>query len=153
MACSTLRSLLLAALCIAAGAGSASADATAMRAPHLGSARRTPLAVSTAPDYLAIVRQPPAAAGASPFTALLEVYRRVISPVDGDRCDMAPTCSLYAQQAFKEHGVTMGFLLTADRLLHEADERPHVRSYRVGKEKYYIDPIAANTYWLPAWMQ
>ena len=129
------------------------ADSVTLRGPHAASSRRPPLGVATAPDYLAIARRPAEAAGSAPFTGLLDFYRRVISPVDGDRCDMAPTCSLYAQQAFKEHGVLLGFLLTADRLLHEADERPHARTYVTGGQKHYVDPLAGNVYWLPDWMR
>jgi hypothetical protein len=141
------------ALAIALGAGSPLADDVSMRGPHAASSRRAPLATAAAPDYLAIARRPGEGAGTAPFIGLLEIYRRVISPVDGDRCDMAPTCSLYAQQAFQEHGVVLGFLLTADRLLHEADERPRVRTYVLGGQKYYVDPLAANVYWLPDWMR
>jgi hypothetical protein len=118
-----------------------------MKAPGEGSSRRPPLGSRVAPDYLAFARRPGASATAAPFTLLLEFYRLAISPVDGDRCDMAPTCSLYARQAFQDHGGVLGFLLTADRLLHEADERPLVRSYTLGREKYYVDPLRANTYW------
>jgi hypothetical protein len=148
-----LRSAAIAALGIALGCGIAWADGATLRGPHAASSRRLPLGTAIAPDYLAIARRPAEAAGSAPFTGLLDFYRRVISPVDGDRCDMAPTCSLYAQQAFKEHGVLLGFLLTADRLLHEADERPQARTYVTGGQKYYVDPLAANVYWLPDWMR
>jgi hypothetical protein len=77
----------------------------------------------------------------------LDWYRTVLSPLDGKRCTMAPTCSLYAQQAFREHGPLWGFVLTADRLLHEADEQPRVRSYVLRGQRLFIDPLAANTYW------
>jgi hypothetical protein len=144
---------LLAMLAAVPHGPAAWANSGGMRAPHAGGSRRPPLGTALAPGYLAIARQPAEAAAVGPFTALLEFYRTVISPVDGDRCEMAPTCSLYALQAFKHHGVAMGFLLTADRLLHEADEKPAVRSYMEDGKRYYLDPLAANTYWLPAWMR
>lgn len=150
---SLLRTAVLATLAIALATGWAFGENVAMRGPHVGSSRRPPLQSGGPPDYLSIVRRPADAAVATPFTGLLDFYRRVISPVDGDRCDMAPTCSLYAQQAFKEHGAVLGFLLTADRLLHEADERPLVRTYVQAGQKYYVDPLDANVYWLPGWMR
>src|SRR5690349_16151524 len=130
--------ILLCCVLLATNAGMASADSNPMRGPHSGSSRRPPLAVVGVPDYLAITRQPADAAGAGPFTAALNFYRTEISPVDGKRCEMAPTCSLYAQQAFKEQGVVMGFLLTADRLLHEADEQPQVRHYVQNGARHYV---------------
>jgi len=139
---------LLAALLVTAPFGTpALVRAGDMNAPREGSSRRPPLGIRAAPDYLAESRRPAEAAAAAPFAMLLEFYRVVISPVDGDRCDMAPTCSLYARQAFQRHGAVLGFVLTAERLLHEADERPLVRTITVGREKYYLDPLWANTYW------
>jgi hypothetical protein len=38
-------------------------------------------------------------------------------------------------------------LLTADRLLHEADEISLVAIVQIGAETYYLDPLEANTYW------
>lgn len=145
--------LLLLCIPLQAGCMQAWAENDPMHSPEIGSSRRWPLSTQTAPDYLAIVRRPAEATGTGPFLAMLNFYRIVISPVDGDRCEMAPTCSLYAQQAFKDHGVVMGFLLTADRLLHEGDEKPRVRTYRLGRDTYYVDPLSANTYWLPRWLQ
>jgi len=133
-------------------AGAAWADGAGMRGPQQGSSRRQPLGTSVAPNYFAIVGRPSASGATAPFTGLLNFYRTVISPVDGRRCEMAPVCSLYAQQAFKEEGVLLGFLLTADRLLHESDEQAHVRAFTERGEKHYVDPISANTYWLPGWM-
>jgi hypothetical protein len=60
---------------------------------------------------------------------------------------MAPTCSLYAKQAIETHGALLGVLLTADRLLHEADEIPVVPTVEIGGQTYYRDPLEANTYW------
>jgi len=136
-----------------AGTAAWAREPNAMRAPGPLSAPRPPLGTSVAPDYLAILRQAPASGLGAPFLGALDWYRTVLSPLDGDRCDMAPTCSLYAQQAFREHGSLLGFVLTADRLLHEADERVRVRSYVLRGQRYYLDPLAANTYWLPEWLR
>jgi hypothetical protein len=146
--------LLAAVLVVACGESPAHAKPpSAMRGPGPLGALRPPLGTGAAPDYLAILREAPASGATAPFLAALDWYRTVLSPLDGNRCVMAPTCSLYAQQAFREHGTLLGFVLTADRLLHESDEQPLVRSYVVRGQRHYLDPLSANTYWLPDWMR
>ena len=46
----------------------------------------------------------------------LGFYKQYISPIDGDRCQMHPSCSEYAKQAVEEYGKLKGVLLTFDRL-------------------------------------
>ena len=84
---------------------------------------------------------------------MLRFYRLVISPVDGNRCVMAPTCSLYSHQAIQEHGVLMGIFLTADRLLHEGDEIARVPRLKENGETLFLDPLEANTYWWWDWLR
>jgi len=138
--------MLVAYACLLAESGFAQ-DSNLMRAPGPLASPNRPLQTAVAPDYLAIVRERPETGTSAPFLSLLNWYRTVLSPLDGKRCEMAPTCSLYAQQAFREDGPFWGFILTADRLLHEADEKSRVRSYVLRGERHYLDPLAANTYW------
>ena len=78
---------------------------------------------------------------------LASFFRRHISAVDGDRCPSEPTCSSYSVQAFKKHGLVMGWLMTVDRLIHEGDEwRFSPVEERGGKGKI-IDPIESNDCW------
>jgi putative component of membrane protein insertase Oxa1/YidC/SpoIIIJ protein YidD len=51
------------------------------------------------------------------LSTLMRTYRSVVSPVDGDRCSMYPSCSSYAQQAITEAGPCVGVMATCDRLL------------------------------------
>lgn len=51
------------------------------------------------------------------FIIPIRFYRYVISPVLGPRCRFFPSCSEYAEEAFKTHGVLAGSYLTAHRLL------------------------------------
>ena len=44
-------------------------------------------------------------------------YRKCISPLFPPCCKYYPTCSNYALQAFKKHGVFKGFILAGWRLL------------------------------------
>ena len=48
------------------------------------------------------------------------IWQRGISPGDGPRCPMQPTCSAYSKQAFSEHGLG-GYILTFDRLMRDGD--------------------------------
>lgn len=154
VACLTAAALLLAAAVLVwADRLAQGKSPSAMRGPGQLSALRPPLGTGAAPDYLSILREAPSSGTTAPFLAALDWYRTVLSPLDGNRCVMAPTCSLYAQQAFREHGTLLGFVLTADRLLHESDEQPLVHSYVLHGERYYLDPLTANTYWLPEWMR
>jgi len=70
-----------------------------------------------------------------------------ISAVDGQRCPSEPTCSSYSARVFRKHGFFIGWVMTVDRLIHEADEgrySPVVR--RQGAFKI-LDPVENNDYW------
>ena len=50
--------------------------------------------------------------------ALIEFYRRYLSPLKGRSCCIfIPTCSQYAKEAIETRGVLIGCLLTIWRLL------------------------------------
>jgi hypothetical protein len=147
----TLAASALLALALACATGVGAGEP--LRGPGAGSTPRAPLGVALPKPYAVDAPELASGAGLSLFQGLLGFYRTVISPVDGDRCSMAPTCSLYSRQALKRHGALLGVVLTADRLLHEADEQRHVRSIRERGETYHLDPLDANTYWLPDWVK
>ena len=48
---------------------------------------------------------------------LLAIYRYAISPLMGPRCRFYPTCSQYAEEAYKNFGSIKGTWLTIKRLL------------------------------------
>lgn len=48
---------------------------------------------------------------------ILRWYRRTVSPRLGNRCVFVPSCSRYAEMAFRNKGFVMGFLITCKRLL------------------------------------
>jgi hypothetical protein len=61
-----------------------------------------------------------------------------VSRIDGDRCPSYPTCSSYALEALREHGPLLGLVLTAGRLVSEADEAAFSpRIYAGGQWKVY----------------
>lgn len=48
--------------------------------------------------------------------ALIQAYRRLISPLLGPHCRFYPSCSAYGQEALRRHGLARGLWLTARRL-------------------------------------
>ena len=83
----------------------------------------------------------------NPFVTLVRGFQKLISPVDGARCNMYPTCSAYSIDAFRKHGTIKGFILTADRLLHEHDEHDFAPIIiKHGVYRYY-DPVERNDFW------
>lgn len=51
-----------------------------------------------------------------PFVILIKAYQWIISPLLGPSCRFQPTCSHYALEAFKTHGVLRGFYLSLTRI-------------------------------------
>lgn len=51
------------------------------------------------------------------FILPIMFYRKFISPMFPARCKYYPSCSAYAVEAYKKHGVFKGTLLSAWRLL------------------------------------
>lgn len=75
-------------------------------------------------------------------------YQKVISPADGARCGMYPTCAGYGYQAIKKHGPIVGLWLATDRLMR--DNGKHMEDYplilKFGRTRHY-DPVSANDFW------
>lgn len=86
----------------------------------------------------------------SPLQLAVKLFQQYISPVDGPRCPMYPTCSSYAQQALHKHGPLLGALQTVDRLYREGDA-VHEHRQPINKWGYvrFNDPLQNNDFWLP----
>ena len=83
----------------------------------------------------------------NPLRSLVTAYGRYISPIDGKDCPMYPSCSAYSLLCFEKHGIVTGWVMTCDRLLHEADEmRKGPVVYSNGVERSY-DPVENNDFW------
>lgn len=52
----------------------------------------------------------------APFLALIKVYQWVISPLTPATCRFEPTCSHYALEALKVHGLFRGAWLAIKRI-------------------------------------
>lgn len=48
---------------------------------------------------------------------LIRIYQKTLSPIVGNQCRFAPTCSHYAHEAIERHGPLKGLFLTIRRLL------------------------------------
>lgn len=83
-----------------------------------------------------------------PLQQAVRFFQKYISPLDGTRCNMYPTCSGYSSQALHKHGPFIGTMLTVDRLYHESD--PLERQQPISKWGYirYYDPVEYNDFWL-----
>jgi putative membrane protein insertion efficiency factor len=51
-----------------------------------------------------------------PFIILIRFYQWVISPALGPKCRFTPTCSQYAADALKKHGMLKGLMLSVKRI-------------------------------------
>mgnify|MGYP001164886927 FL=1 len=52
----------------------------------------------------------------SPLILLIRGYQLVISPLLGSNCRFMPTCSEYAMESLKAHGLIKGTFLTVKRI-------------------------------------
>jgi putative component of membrane protein insertase Oxa1/YidC/SpoIIIJ protein YidD len=86
-------------------------------------------------------------AGQRAADVLFGFFQTYISPVDGDRCPSYPTCSQYAREAVRKHGVLVGLVMTFDRLIHESDEIRVAPLVRVGESYRHYDPVENNDFW------
>lgn len=102
------------------------------------------LAFAGEPDPLPIAAKPSPQQEVTP----LHLYQQIISRADGQRCPMYPSDSRYAQQAFKRHGLIVGWVLTFDRLLRcGRDETRRSAKVRIKGHVLTYDPLQANTFW------
>lgn len=83
-----------------------------------------------------------------PLDRAVRTFQKYISPVDGARCPMYPTCSAYSRQALRKHGPLLGIFLTVDRLLHESDPIEHNKPIVKWGTRRFYDPLSANDFWL-----
>ena len=51
-----------------------------------------------------------------PFVFLIKIYQFLISPIIGKNCRFNPTCSNYAMEALKKHGLIVGIYYSVKRI-------------------------------------
>ena len=84
---------------------------------------------------------------ASVLKAGVVFFSKFVSPADGDRCFMYPTCAAYSREALEKHGFFVGILMTVDRLLHEGNEMGRAPLIKMGDRLRYLDPLTNNNFW------
>ena len=52
----------------------------------------------------------------SPFVFLIKLYQKIISPTLGVNCRFNPTCSNYAIESLKKHGIFKGLYYSIIRI-------------------------------------
>lgn len=81
-----------------------------------------------------------------PLKLLISFFQKVISPVDEATCDFYPTCSAYAKQALKKHGLFIGLAMASERITR--DHAPEGYDLIFKFDRYYIyDPVENNDFW------
>lgn len=87
-------------------------------------------------------------AGGGFLPAVVDFFRRYLSPIDGDRCPMYPTCSRYSLDAVHKHGPIMGWIMTCDRLLRcGRDELSMAPRIVTDDGLRCYDPVENNDFW------
>jgi putative membrane protein insertion efficiency factor len=78
----------------------------------------------------------------------IKFYQDYISRVDGDRCQMYPTCSQYCSEAIKKHGALLGWIMCSDRLMRDGRDETRLSDpvWVDGKRRSY-DPLSNNDFW------
>jgi len=71
-----------------------------------------------------------------------DFYRNIISPIDGNRCQMYPSCSVYSQAVFRNYGPVFGFCLTLDRLSRCGNDLYRYEYFIKDAVEYYIDTLS-----------
>ena len=51
-----------------------------------------------------------------PLIIVIRAYQLIISPMLGSNCRFSPTCSEYAMESFKAHGLIKGLFLSIKRI-------------------------------------
>jgi putative membrane protein insertion efficiency factor len=79
---------------------------------------------------------------------IIRFYGKYISPADGERCAMTPSCSGYAAEAIRKHGPLMGWIMTCDRVVRCGRDEIHLSpSIIKGNTRLTLDPVSANDFW------
>ncbi len=95
-----------------------------------------------------VKQEPRSALTGKPGQWLISFYRAQIAPAIGQRCTLHPSCSEYARQAFRKHGI-LGFAIFGDRAVREPDvaaEKEH--SVKINKQWRYADPLEDHDWWI-----
>lgn len=78
------------------------------------------------------------------------IYTNHITKVDGARCEHRPTCSRYAFQAVRKHGMLVGSWMAIDRLFFRTDHSSSLKKLPLHKfengKPYFDDPVEEHDF-------
>jgi len=95
-----------------------------------------------------IARSPKRALSGLPAQWLISFYRTQLSPALGRRCSLLPSCSEYAMQALRKHGL-LGLSIYADRAVRESSiVQKQSNPVWIGGRRRYRDPLDEHDYWM-----
>ncbi len=95
-----------------------------------------------------ISRKHPEAITGKPGQWLISFYRAQIAPAIGQRCSLHPSCSEYARQAFRKHGL-LGFAIFGDRAFREPDVVADMnKSVIINGQLRYVDLLNNHDWWI-----
>jgi len=74
-----------------------------------------------------------------PFIFIIIVYQFLISPILGKNCRYLPTCSQYAIESLKSHGLIRGLYFAIKRILrcHPFGGQGYDPTPKIIKKKFY----------------
>ena len=82
------------------------------------------------------------------LTLPIQFYQAHISKVDGDRCQMEPSCSTFCIDALKKHGFFLGWIMCSDRLVRcGRDEKKVSVPISINNKTRIYDPVSNNDFW------
>lgn len=79
-------------------------------------------------------------------TLWLRLYRKLISPGNGDTCVMQPSCSAYAVRAVDRNGPMVGSMMATSRILR-AHAHPTYPMCSVEGRLYHYNPPNDDEFW------
>jgi putative component of membrane protein insertase Oxa1/YidC/SpoIIIJ protein YidD len=87
----------------------------------------------------------PARLSSNPFSLAFEVWRDLITRIDGTRCAHRPSCSAFAHQAISRHRLIPGMWMAINRLIRGARSSALRILPRSGNR--FLDRLEDNTFW------
>ncbi len=75
----------------------------------------------------------------------IDLYRKLVSPINGSRCGFHPSCSTFGRQAVSEYGAVRGVMMTADRLTRCNIFKEPGPDYLLLPDGRLFDPVSGNT--------
>ncbi|MDP2400481.1 MAG: membrane protein insertion efficiency factor YidD [Candidatus Cloacimonadaceae bacterium] len=91
-----------------------------------------------------VIKTPPSAPrnhSPNAFSPMFSFYEDFISPIDGDRCRMHPSCSAFAKEALSAGGMIIGAVMSADRLMRCGFDLSRYRQITSNGKELYLDPL------------